>query len=542
MIMKTFGTSILAILATVGLTSCSDFLTTVPKDAMSPATTWKTETDAQKFVIGCYDDWAERYAYFYWDCCSDFGYSNFSWDGFKVIGNGTMSPGDYGYSFYNFKTIRKCNTYLEQVGNVAFPSDNVKKDLEAQVRAIRAYRYFLMCSLYGGVPIIGNFQSAAEAQVPRNSEEEVRKFIMDEFNAIIPMINETPAERGRIAKGAVLAMQMRAAMFWGDYATAKSAAQSIIGLNQYALEPDYAELFKSSGQNSKEIILAYMMMNNNSSYSNWENGQMYPNGDGGWSSMVPTMNLVNNYEMANGLTIDNPASGYDPQHPFANRDPRLEMTILYPGTDWQGRIFNTLDPKLPDGSTNDDYSFVADNSSKTALSWRKYLDPMYPDIWENDCCPILYRYADVLLTWAEAENELNGPSDQVYSYIDQVRKRAGMPAVNRAEYGTKETLRTLIRRERGSEFAGEGLRRGDIIRWKDGNGKMVAETVLNENLYCISGTVDYNQAEPTLRATITNEKGELVEERVFHDYNRYFPIPQSDIDNNPKLVQNPGYN
>lgn len=542
MIMKTFRISILAILATVGLSSCSDFLTTVPKDAMSPATTWKTETDAQKFVIGCYDDWAERYAYFYWDCCSDFGYSNFSWDGFKVIGNGTMSPGDYGYSFYNFKTVRKCNTYLEQVENVAFSSDAVKKDLEAQVRAIRAYRYYLMCSLYGGVPIIKNFQSAAEAQVPRNSEEEVKKFIMDEFNAIIPMINDKPAERGRIAKGAVLAMQMRAAMFWGDYSTAKSAAQSIIGLNQYALEPDYAELFKSSGQNSKEIILAYMMMNNNSSYSNWENGQMYPNGDGGWSSMVPTMNLVNNYEMANGLTIDDPASGYDPQHPFANRDPRLEMTILYPGIDWQGRVFNTLDPKLPDGSTNDDYSFVADNSSKTALSWRKYLDPMYPDIWENDCCPILYRYADVLLTWAEAENELNGPSDQVYNYIDQVRERAGMPAVNRAEYGTKETLRTLIRRERGSEFAGEGLRRGDIIRWKDSNGKMVAETVLNEDLYCISGTVDYNQAEPTLRATITEEKGELVEERIFHDYNRYFPIPQSDIDNNPQLVQNPGYN
>lgn len=540
--MKNIRLSILAILVTVGFTSCSEFLTTVPKDSMSPATTWKTETDAQKFVIGCYDDWAERYALFYWDCCSDFGYSNFSWDGFKVIGNGSMSPGDYGYSFYNFSTVRKCNTYLEYVGTVEFSSDDVRKDLEAQVRAIRAYRYFMMCSLYGGVPIIENYTSAAEAQVPRNTEEEVKSFVMNEFKAIIPMINQEPEERGRIAKGAVLAMQMRAAMFWGDYATAKSAADQIINLGQYSLEPDYAELFKSSGQESSEIILAYMMMNNNYYYSCWENGQMYPNGDGGWSSMVPTMNLVDNYEMANGMTIDETGSGYDPSHPFHGRDPRMEMTVLYPGMDWQGRIFNTLDETLSDGSSNDDYPFAADNASKTALTWRKYLDPMYPDIWENDCCPILYRYADVLLTWAEAENELNGPSAEVYNKINMVRARAGMPDVNQTKYGTKATLRTLIRRERGSEFAGEGLRRGDLLRWKDDSGKMVAETVMNEDLYCMLGTVNENEPDPSLRATITHKKGELVEERVFHDYNRYFPIPQSDIDNNPQLVQNPGYN
>jgi len=540
--MKNIRLFILAILSTVGFVSCNDFLTTVPKDAMSPATTWKTETDAQKFVIGCYDDWAERYAIFYWDCCSDFGYSNFSWDGFKVIGNGSMTPSDYGYSFYKFSTVRKCNTYLENVGTVEFSSDAIRKDLEAQVRAIRAYRYFMMCSLYGGVPIIKNYSSAAEAQVPRNTEAEVKKFVMDEFAAIIPMINEEPSERGRIAKGAVLAMQMRAAMFWGDYNTAKTAAKQIIDLGQYSLEPDYAELFKSSGQNSNEIILAYMMMNNSYNYSCWENGQMYPNADGGWSSMVPTMNLVDNYEMANGMTIDEAGSGYDPSHPFNGRDPRMEMTVLYPGLDWQGRIFNTLDEKLSDGSTNDDYPFTADNASKTALSWRKYLDPMYPDIWENDCCPILYRYADVLLTWAEAENELNGPSATVYDYIDQVRERVGMPKVNQTKYNTKETLRELIRRERGSEFAGEGLRRGDILRWKDDAGKMVAETVMNKNLYCISGTVDENEVVPSLRATITNHDGDLVEEREFHTYNRYMPIPQSDIDNNPKLTQNEGYN
>lgn len=540
--MKTIKYYILALPVISILSSCSDFLTTVPHDQLSPATTWQSEKDANKFVIGCYDDWVERYAYFYWDCCSDFGYSNFSWDGFRVIGNGSLSPSDYGYSLYDFKTVRRCNTYLENVGTVAFSSDAVKNDLEAQVRAIRAFRYFMMCSLYGGVPLVGNYQSAAEAQVPRDSEETVRKFVYDELDAIAPMINEVPAERGRIARGAVYAMKMRASLFWGDYAQAKEAAQKIIGLNQYSLEPDYAELFKSSGHNSPEIILAYQMINDDYTYSCWENGQMYPNADGGWSSMVPTMNLIDNYEMANGMTKDESGSGYDAAHPFHGRDPRMAMTVLYPGCDWQGRVFNTLDETLPGGATNWDYPWVADNASKTALSWRKYLDPMYADIWANDCCPIVFRYAEVLLTMAEALNELgSAPADDVYNYIDQVRTRAGMPAVDRTKYNTKEKVRELIIRERGSEFAGEGLRRGDLLRCKDASGKMLAMTVMNDDLKCITGTVNYSEPDPTLRATIVPGVTEPIESRVFAEYNRYFPIPQGNIDDNPELDQNPGY-
>lgn len=539
--MKTIKTYLGVLLTALCFSSCNDFLSTVPHDQMSPATTWQTETDAQKFVIGCYDDWAERYAYFYWDCCSDFGYSNFSWDGFKVIGNGSMSPGDSGHSLYNFTTVRRCNTYLENVGTVKFSSDAVKNDLEAQVRAIRAYRYFMMCSLYGGVPIIKNYSSAAEAQVPRDTEEKVKNFVYTELDAIAPMINERPTELGRIARGAVYAMKMRASLFWGDFDKAKQAAQSIFDLGQYDLEPDYTELFKSSGHSSQEIILAYQMINDDYTYSCWENGQMYPNYDGGWSSMVPTMHLIDNYEMSNGLTKDEAGSGYDPAHPFHGRDPRMAMSVLYPGCDWQGRIFNTLDEKLSDGSDNWDYPWVADNSSKTALSWRKYLDPMYNDIWANDCCPIIFRYAEVLLAWAEAENELNGPSKEVFDRIDKVRARVGMPGVDRNKYKEKEDLRTLIIRERGSEFAGEGLRRGDLLRIKDASGKMLAVTALNDNLTCITGTVDETQTDPTLRAVINTSKTEPVETRVFKDYNRYFPIPQGNIDDNPKLVQNEGY-
>ena len=120
-----------------------------------------------------------------------------------------------------------------------------------------------------------------------------------------------------------------------------------------------------------------------------------------------------------------------------------------------------------------------------------------------------------------------------------VRKRVGMPDVDQSKYNSKEKLRELIRRERGSEFAGEGLRRADILRWTTPSGKMVAETVLNGTLTRITGTVDTTVVDPTRRAIVSGTS--VVEERTFHTYNRYLPIPQKNISDNPKLEQNPGY-
>lgn len=528
----------------LAFTSCNDFLTTEPKDALSPSTTWKTGDDVTKFLTGCYDGWEGGTAILYWDCTSDFGYNNFPWEGFRNIGNGSFTPGDPGWSFYDFKMIRRCNTLIQNAGNVTFSSDAVKKDLIAQARVIRAYRYFVMNNVYGGVPLIGNYTTAQEAKVPRNTAEEVHKYVMDELNAAIPDLNEKPAARGRIAKGAALAIEMRAALYWGDWQTAKDAAQSIIDLGQYELEPNYANLFRVSGQNSKEIILAVQYISG--THSLYTTGQMYPNGDGGWSSIVPTQQCVDNYEMANGKTINEVGSGYDPTHPFYGRDPRLAMNIIYPGCDWNGRVFNSLDQEV-NGDKNSDYPANADNASKTSYSWRKYLDPesQYSDIWDTQTCPIVFRYADVLLTWAECENELNGPSAEVYNKINQVRERVGMPDVNQSEYNTKDNLRELIHRERSAEFAGEGQRRFDIIRWKTSDGKMLAEQVLNGNLTSIVGTLNDSptkgSTDPTMRATIDPSKTEFIETRTFKDYNKYFPIPQSNIDENPKLEQNSGY-
>lgn len=338
-----------------------------------------------------------------------------------------------------------------------------------------------------------------------------------------------------------MAIRMRSALYYGDYQKAKEMAEAIIGLNQYSLEPDYSNLFKVAGQDSKEIILAVQYVNSTLELS--VIGQMYNNGDGGWSSIVPTQNLVGVYEMADGLTKEE-SSSYDPAHPFAGRDPRMAMTIIYPGMDWNGGVVNTLD-KTIGGKDNANYPPSANNASKTALTWRKYLDEQYANgIWNTNACPIVIRYAEVLLTYAEAANELSGPSADVYDKLDLIRERVGMPKVDRAKYASKDALRQLIRRERGVELAGEGVRRADILRWKDENGKMVAETVLNGVLERVVGTIDYTETDPAKRAVIdvnaaaTDKK---VEDRVFKPHHRYNPIPQSAIDYNPNLKQNPEY-
>ena len=535
--MKNIKTYLLAGVTALTLSSCNDFLSTLPKDAMSPSTTWKTRQDAEKFIVGCYDGWESGAALLYWDAGSDFAYNNFPWEGFTNIGNGSLSPSDPGWSFYNFVIIGRCNTVLDNIDKCNISDEAIKKDLIAQVKAIRAYSYFRMGFLYGGVPIVKKFTSAKEAQVPRNTEQEVKDYVFKDLEEAIADINATPTSRGHIAKGAALAIKMRAALYWGEYQKAKEAAQAIIDLGQYQLESNYADLFKLTGRNSNEIILA--VQHKSGTYPLSTIGQLYNNGDGGWSSVVPTQKCVDNYEMSNGLTIDEVGSGYDATHPFHGRDPRMAMTILFPGSDWDGGVFNTLDENL-NGKKNPNYPSNAANSSKTALTWRKYLDPkdQYADVWDTECNPIVFRYAEVLLTWAEAENELNGPSAAVYAKINMVRHRAGMPDVDQSKYNTKETLRELIHRERGAEFAGEGLRRADILRWKK-DGKMLAESVLNGELVRITGTVNNAVTDPTMRATVNGTR--KIEDRTFKPYNRYLPIPQKNISDNPKLEQNPGY-
>lgn len=543
----------LGIMLLLGVSSCSDFLDTVPRGILTPENTWKTENDAEKFLIGCYDKWLNEHYILSWDATSDIGFANFARYTIRKVSNGSITAAytedDYA-NIYNFKNIRLCNELIDRIEDIPFSDEKKKNNIIGQAKVIRAFNYFLMNWEYGGVPIIENYETAEEAVVPRNTEEEVKKFVYDELDEAIPMLYEKPEARGRIAQGTALALKMRSALYYEDYERAKQAAEDIFKLKQYELEDVYSDLFMVEHQDSKEIICALQFINNLYP-TKWSiKRYIYNNLDGGWSGCTPLQDLVDYYEMDNGLTVEEALNTgyYNPLHPYNHRDPRMAMTILFSGRDWDGNIYNTLDKEVQNEKgeviSNANYPTASDNSAQAGLTWAKYAGTgknYYKDMGSCNACPIVFRYAEVLLSYAEAANELSeAPTSDIYDKIDEVRDRAGMPPVDREKYNTKEKLRELIRRERCVEFAGEGLRRADILRWKDSNGKMLAETLLNKTVTRVTGTVNMDKSIPEgERATVTGTAN--LDTRVFKPYHRYLPIPQSARDLNPKLTQNEGY-
>ncbi len=537
--MKRIATGFLGLL-TLAATSCSDFLETTPHDALSPATTWKTQGDVDKFVVGCYDGWANLWdvSLLYMDAASDIGYNNFPWEGWTAIGNGSWSATNTGQGFYDYSIISRCNNVIDNIDLAKFTSEADKNHLLGEALALRAYSYMIMNFWYGGVPIVEHIYANAEAaKVPRNSEAEVWKLVNDDLVKAISLLKDRPSARGRIGKGGALAIQMRAFLYQNKMKEAAEAAEAIMKLGQYQLDPDYSNVFNINST-STEVILAQSY--DATQRTLYTLGQFFNNGQGGWSSVVPTQKLVEIYECEDGL-LQSESPLYDATHPFANLDPRMAMTIAYPGCDYRGGVFNTLDAQL-NGTKNPNYPTSADNASKTTMTWQKYLSSVdFSSMWNSPANIVVFRYAEVLLTRAEALNETSGPSNEVYDLLDQVRARVKMPAVDRSKYGTKETLRQLIRRERTVELAGEGLRRADLVRWTDEKGQMLAMTALNGPLTRITGTVDMNGTNPETRATIAVGKTDVIETRVFKPSFRYYPIPQEARDRNPQLTQNDGY-
>ena len=141
--MKRVLVYMLAGMALVG-TSCSDFLDTIPHDALSPSTTWQTEKDAEKFLIGCYDGWADETGILYWDCASDFGFNFHVHENYRNIGNGSMTASNAVADYYKFGMIRRCNDFLTNIQNIEFADAKKKDNMIGQVKTIRAYTYFNM--------------------------------------------------------------------------------------------------------------------------------------------------------------------------------------------------------------------------------------------------------------------------------------------------------------------------------------------------------------------------------------------------------------
>lgn len=515
------------------LVSCSDFLDRNPGDELSPATFWKTEADAKLALTGCYRTFEDSWGILYWDCGSDNAYNYHRHEGYQALGDGSLSPVDPGATVYSYTTIRKCNEFLENIDNVTFKTEGLKDEYVSEVRFIRAYRYFRMTRAYGDIPLVTKtFADPEESKVKRDARATVEEFIITELKAIIPTLADSHSDTdlGRITKNAAQALLMRLYLYSGMYSEAITVAKEIKG---HELYPSYEGLFRIANKNCDEIILNYEHIENDLSN---DLTPFLPNSAGGWSSVVPLQSLVDTYEMASGKTIEEAkaAGEYDETNPYIDRDPRLRLSILYPGQLWEGNVYSSVMSDNPDNPTK------ADNSTKSGYNFKKYfihLDDFPSGFWNTGRSVILFRYAEVLLTIAEAKIELNQIDNEMYDALDKVRTRAEMPKVDRTKYNSQAKLRELVRRERRVEFAFEGQRRDDMIRW--GLGKSVMN---GDALGCRRGVVldeTYPNGDHKVKLDGANY---FVETRVFADKNNLLPIPLSAIDKNPNLLpNNPGY-
>jgi hypothetical protein len=484
--------------------SCKkDFLDTLPLGAASDATFWTSFDNAKTWINDAYLSLPSAADYIF-DSMSDdcVGTGDLVAQGQQVPNSSIIA------SKWNYTPIRHCFELLDRLDQIPNISQQDKNHLAGQARFIISFKYFEMITLYGDIPFFDKVLPLSESDLPKTDKKTILTYILNQLDSAVDELPLTwpESENGRATKGAALALKARACLYNSMWQQAADAAKAIIDLGVYELHPKYNEVFMTAFNNStKEVILAHQYAKDLYTHTLCFSYGFYT--IGGTSSSLPTPDLVNSYECKDGLPI-NESPLYDPQHPFENRDPRFLMNFIIPFENFNGQVYD------PINNLNDR------NAAKTYIYFKKYISDMLPQqrtMWVNWN---IFRYAEVLLTYAEAKNEATGPDNSVYDAIDQIRMRAGMPVIDRKKYNTKETLRGAIRNERRVELAGEGLRYFDILRWK------TAETVLNKVVYSfkIPGVLPIKN----------------IETRVFESPKDYvWPIPQSAIDKAKNLEQNP---
>ncbi|KIO75446.1 hypothetical protein TH53_20945 [Pedobacter lusitanus] len=487
----------------------------VPTDKLSPTTFWKTEADASAAITGCYSAlWdVTSQVQPYLEVLTPNAYSEYPWEGWKNIALSAQSPTDLGGFGGVYKGayagIAATNNFLGNIESVTMPEAS-KNVMKGEARFLRAYYYSILANYWGGVPLLLEKTDLNQRNMPKSTKDEVVAQIIKDLEIAAPLLPATPAQKGRITKGAALALKTRVLLYNKRWAEAATAAQSVMAMS-YSLFPDYRGLFTEASENNQEVIFDVQFLAPKYA-TNWDTyiGIYDPALSPGWSSIEPTQDLVDEYEMKDGTIYSpsNPAA--DSADPNNNRDPRLDQTLFRKGVLYNSKPYPVSADGWPGVYTG--YSFkkytVYDNTTSTSVSDN-----------QSQINGIVLRYADILLMYAEAKNEASGPDQSVYDAINMVRNRSSIKMPPLPAGLSQETMRQRIRHERRIEFAGEGLYYSDVKRWG------IAETVLNR-------AIKLNGAQ---------KKG-AIEQRVFRAGRDYLmPFSQNDIDSDPNLVQNPGY-
>ncbi len=506
---------ILIIVIVFALTGCSkSFLERQSLSQIGGSSFWSTEQNALLGINGIYTALQDRQQYSgnlngdvgfpMYDNFGDNCYNFYKFEGPGNLMIGSVDPTNYVFSDIwasLYKGVGRANVAIQNIPLIPSSaiSDSDRNMLMGQALFLRSLFYMNLAVYWQDVPLILAPQTVADSYVPKNPYQQVADTIIADLKAAV---NELPvsypfAEYGYATKGAALGLLARFYLYNHDYQDAFNATTAIMSLG-YTLDPSYSDLFTPAGEYNKEIIFSVRFTQDAPITAGETFSATYtgiPKVD-----EQPMPNLVNDYNCTDGLPITK-SSLYIPGNQKANRDPRLSATIWF-----KNDIFLTDTKTVFKGNTSTGYGlkkYIRTSASSTGIS---VFSAGGQDF-------IVLRYADVLLMRAEAMVELNQLGG-VYALVDQVRARVNMPSVESVE-GTglsQDSLRTIVRHERRVELACEGLRYFDLKRW--GQVPQAFQRAINDKI-------------PGYAPLYQPGKSEI------------FPIPQSQLDADKQLVQNP---
>lgn len=558
--MKKYKNLLLALFVALA-SGCSDMLDIKPTSFISDEAIWKDKVLIDKFVANTYGSMLCGFN----RCTAGFGQNwSMSW-----AGNMDSATDDFAsvsdspiYTQLNkdaitvqscpfvseiwiqeYLVIRKCNTIIERVAGVDDKVLTAKEKLriDAEARFLRAFCYFDLGRTFGKAPLILKAQNLEEdLLVVPSSFAEIVEFVKDECDLYADNLPLTypEEEAGHATKGAFLALKSRALLYlasplnseddarkWDDAAV---AAQAVMDLHVYELykvgETPYRSMEFDKTAANKEVIFERRFSFPEAPHNIHMMWSLDAEDAGSWNGLYPTQNLVDAYETIDGKLIDDPTNTmYDAQDPYSNRDARFYQSIIYNGSTWEtylmSMVTNTVDPSK-NGSCKPRLG-----KARCGYGPKKFieeLDPstnIYGGYAQSNNWPY-FRYAEVLLNYAEAKNEsLSVPDESVYNAVNEVRARSNQP--NLPTGLSKEEMRKRIKNERRVELLLEEHRFYDLRRWKDGN--VLAEPIMGMNIYNNNITLKYEISK--------------VEDRVFTGEHYYLPIPLSEQEKNPLLKE-----
>ncbi|MGY5851162.1 RagB/SusD family nutrient uptake outer membrane protein [Salegentibacter sp. F14] len=522
----------------LAFTSCDDYLDRPDPTATGFDEFFNDEEDLRRVVYSSYTDVFTHAGYrenlFYMlDGRSDNAYSRIEDDHHQQIANGRLNSTTDGMAYYwdlHNKHLGRLNTFIANVDIPYVESEATRTKYKNILEALRIWHYFKLTFHWGDVPFYLEPANIEEATQPTTPKEEILDTIFPLAERIANDLpeDEYTSDKYMFNQYSLKALIMRYALYNERYELAARLAKEIMDSGHYSLYPDYEELFQYEGTDSNNEFIMWQDMSSHSggTYSFHHIGPHYRTGPG-QSYIVPLKSLVDSYWTLQGRSIDEDPNYSKEEYelnPNLNRDPRYEASIMGHGDIFyedQIDIYNENNPMFHERT----------RASPSGYWFKKFVDEddAFRGAGSGDMDFPLLRYAEVLLTYAEAKIMMNDIDPLAKEAINKIRERAGLD-MSEADvtlpyydsYSQDEWI-DLIRNERRIELAVEGVRYDDIIRWK------IAEEVLNKPALGHTRMVD----------------GELeslfIEERNFEPHMYLWPFHESNLKVEPGLTQNPGY-